>query len=111
MSEQADRGPDTERELNEVLASAPMDSPLMRRVIRAHAAALREDGLPPEQMLVRVKSLIAPALEARRLPHRPSTDKEWLRLRITRWAVESYYGMPGREAESEAGSEDDGATG
>lgn len=97
--EHDESGRDTARELDQVLASEPMDSLLVRRLIRAHAATLRAAGLPPEQMLVRLKSLIEPPLAARPAPHRPATDQEWLRLRMTRWAVESYYGVSGRETE------------
>lgn len=117
--DQADSGPhtgpdsdvDTERELHDVMSSTPMDSPLLRQAIRAHAAALRELGLLPEQMLVRVKSLILPSMASRRLPHRMAADQEWVRLRLTRWAVESYYGFPGRENERSPGSDGEGSTG
>lgn len=113
--EQAESGPDTESvtgtdtesELNRVLTSAPMDWSLVRRLVRAHAAVLRESGLLPEQMLVRVKSIAENALAAARPHRRSSTDEGWLRLRITRWAVESYYGIPERDDEPDQESEDD----
>ncbi len=114
--ERAESGPDTEYdaeddtghdagiELNRALGSDQMDWPLVRRLVRAHASKLRESGLPPEQMLIRVKSLVEPPLTAPRSSPRTSSDEEWLRLRITRWAVESYYGVPERDDERDGAS-------
>lgn len=92
-------GPERERDLREMLTSAPIDSEHLRQAIRAHAASLRENGMPPEQMLAQVKQLIAPAMALRRPPYRSAADHDWDLLRLTRWAVESYYGLPGREHE------------
>ncbi|MHB1224616.1 MAG: hypothetical protein ACYC2G_11340 [Gemmatimonadaceae bacterium] len=113
--EPADSGPDTGHdseydtasELNRVLTSAPMDSSLVRVLVRAYAAALREIGLLPEQMLIRVKSLVEPSLMSGPPPRGTSADMEWQRLRITRWAVESYFGIPERDDERDGVSEDD----
>jgi hypothetical protein len=109
--DQADSGPDTEggteSELDRVPIPTPIDPSLVRRLVRAHAAALREIGLPPEQMLIRVKSIIEPPLSPGRLPRRSSPDEERLRLRITRWAVESYFDIPERDDERDGESDGD----
>ena len=62
------------------------DRASLRASIAAYARRLREDGLPPERMLVRVKHAVYEAaprpLVAAALMHD-----------IVRWSIDSYYGV------------------
>jgi hypothetical protein len=58
----------------------------VRAMVRDYTAALRARGVPPEQMVIGIKSLTTRALGRARSPQASA-----LRADIVLWAIESYY--------------------
>jgi hypothetical protein len=64
----------------------------LRAMLVDYTAALRAGGVPPERMVILIKSLAERALGPLRSP-----ETSPLRADLLLWAIESYYAAPARE--------------
>ncbi len=81
----------------EAITSAALDglsSPTLRRLrgfIRIEVESLRARGLPPERMLIEMKSVLLPVLAMGRIRYDQYGPADALMHRIVRWCAEAYY--------------------
>lgn len=79
------------RALVAAAASRDYDAPELHEEVCNHVRALRDRGLPPEQVVVAIKSAVRDStagLGPYRLARRHSAD---LLDKVVRWCIEEYY--------------------